>query len=83
MYDRNDDRFDDRSNRRRYDDSNDWNDRGSYGRRDWGDRAGDEVRSWFGDDDAERRRRMDERRYDRYDSDRTSYDSRRRHDDWW
>ena len=32
-----------------------------YGeRRDWTDRAGDEVRSWFGDDDAERRRRMDE-----------------------
>ena len=25
------------------------------------DRAGDEVRSWFGDDDAERRRRIDER----------------------
>lgn len=25
------------------------------------DRAGDEVRSWFGDDEAERRRRMDER----------------------
>ena len=28
------------------------------------DRAGDEVRSWFGDDDAERRRQMDDR--DRY-----------------
>jgi osmotically-inducible protein OsmY len=26
------------------------------------DRAGDEVRSWFGDDDAERRRHMDEER---------------------
>lgn len=26
------------------------------------DRASDEVQSWFGDDDAERRRRMDERR---------------------
>lgn len=25
------------------------------------ERAGDEVRSWFGDEDAERRRRMDER----------------------
>ena len=25
------------------------------------DRAGDEVRSWFGDEEAERRRRMDER----------------------
>lgn len=30
--------------------------------RDWWDRAGDEVASWFGDDEAERRRRMDERR---------------------
>ena len=28
--------------------------------RDWSDRTGDEVRSWFGDDNAERRRRMDE-----------------------
>jgi osmotically-inducible protein OsmY/sporulation protein YlmC with PRC-barrel domain len=27
------------------------------------ERAGDEVRSWIGDDDAERRRRMDELRY--------------------
>jgi osmotically-inducible protein OsmY len=27
--------------------------------RDWMDRAGDEVASWFGDEDAERRRRMD------------------------
>jgi len=29
------------------------------------DRAGDEVRSWFGDEDAERRRRMDEREDER------------------
>jgi osmotically-inducible protein OsmY len=29
------------------------------------ERAGDEVRSWFGDDDAERRRRQDEERYRR------------------
>jgi hypothetical protein len=28
------------------------------------DRAGDEVRSWFGDDDAQRRREMDERRWE-------------------
>jgi osmotically-inducible protein OsmY len=28
-------------------------------RRDWFDRAGDEVMSWFGDEDAARRRRMD------------------------
>ena len=54
----------------------DWRDRERWGRgayghrddsrgdrsRDWPDRAGDEVRSWFGDDDAERRRRMDEAR---------------------
>ena len=29
------------------------------------ERTGDEVRSWFGDDEAERRRRMDEARYGR------------------
>ena len=29
--------------------------------RDWADRAGDEARSWFGDEDAERRRMMDDR----------------------
>jgi osmotically-inducible protein OsmY len=36
----------------------------SGGREDrgWWDRASDEVASWFGDDDAERRRRMDETR---------------------
>lgn len=34
-----------------------------YDERDFFSRAGDEVRSWFGDDDAERRREMD-RRYD-------------------
>jgi osmotically-inducible protein OsmY len=33
------------------------------------DRAGDEVRSWFGDDEAARRRRMDEMREHRYDRD--------------
>ncbi|WP_294389575.1 DUF2171 domain-containing protein [uncultured Sphingomonas sp.] len=42
------------------------------------DRAGDEVRSWFGDDDAERRRRMDERYDERNNDDRSvvgrSYD---------
>jgi Predicted periplasmic or secreted lipoprotein len=32
------------------------------GERGWWDRASDEVSSWFGDDDAERRRQMDERR---------------------
>lgn len=50
-----------------------WQQRGSYedrpanydrqgGERDWWDRSRDEVSSWFGDDDAERRRRMDEQR---------------------
>ena len=32
----------------------------SGGERDFWDRAGDEVSSWFGDEDAERRRRMDQ-----------------------
>ncbi|MBV7411084.1 BON domain-containing protein [Maritimibacter sp. DP1N21-5] len=36
-------------------------DRGSLHERDWGDRAADEVKSWFGDDDAERRRDNDKR----------------------
>lgn len=41
----------------RYDRSyeKDW----KHDNRDWFDRAGDEVASWFGDEDAERRRRMD------------------------
>ena len=50
----------------------DYQDRGFF------DRAGDEVRSWFGDEDAERRRRADERnegRYDRDDRDYRSYGS--------
>lgn len=44
--------------------SSDWNssdpDRGGRNERGWLEKAGDEVASWFGDDDAERRRRMDE-----------------------
>lgn len=36
------------------------------------DRASDEVRSWFGDDDADRRRRLDER-YDERDEHRDRY----------
>lgn len=39
--------------------------RGGPGRADergWRERTGDEVRSWFGDEEAERRRRMDEYR---------------------
>jgi hypothetical protein len=54
-----------------------FNDRGDAGRergydpqdRGFFDRAGDEVRSWFGDEEAERRRRQDER-YDERNTDR-------------
>jgi hypothetical protein len=53
----------DRSNYGRYGRDDDDDDRGFF------DRAGDEVRSWFGDDDAQRRRerdmREDEARYGR------------------
>ena len=44
-------------------DRNDPRDRGFF------ERAGDEVRSWFGDEEAERRRRYDERFDERYDRD--------------
>jgi hypothetical protein len=66
--------------------------RGGTGRRDYGgydreqhgdprdrgffERAGDEVRSWFGDDEAERRRRYDEQYDDRADRARHSGDDR-------
>jgi hypothetical protein len=48
-------RGDDGDRDRRYGDE----DRGFF------ERAGDEVRSWFGDDEAERRREMDRLRYER------------------
>jgi len=38
--------------------------RGGDGERGFIDRAGDEVRSWFGDDDAQRRREADQRRWE-------------------
>jgi len=47
----------------RYGDYGDPRDRGFF------DRAGDEIRSWFGDEEAERRRRVDER----YDYPRSDY----------
>jgi hypothetical protein len=53
--------------------------RGGYGDpRDRGffERAGDEVRSWFGDEEAERRRRYDERYDERIDRDRYSSEER-------
>ena len=53
------DRFDNRSDGRSARDHGD-HDRGFL------DRAGDEVRSWFGDEDAEHRRRSDERNDQRY-----------------
>lgn len=61
-----DDRYD---NRWRDRDRGGWRGegRGNYGRDDdrgFFDRAGDEVRSWFGDDEAQRRREMDERRWE-------------------
>ena len=37
------------------------------------DRAGDEVRSWFGDEEAERRRERDEREAERHDRQRAGY----------
>lgn len=42
--------------------------RGGYGgrERNWMDKAGDEVQSWFGDDDAAQRRDMDRRRDGHY-----------------
>jgi len=61
----------------------------SYEDRDFFQRAGDEVRSWFGDEEAERRRRRDAERdgyYDRGDDNRHSgygasgYRSRHEHD---
>lgn len=52
---------------RRYGRYSDRDDRGLM------NRASDEVRSWFGDDDAERRRRRDEMRGDRDVNDRRSY----------
>ena len=56
------DRYENKNDRN----SGDWErDRGGYSNkvnnRDWWDRATDEVASWFGDDDAERRRERDRR----------------------
>jgi hypothetical protein len=65
-----DDRFDNRW-RDRGDRGGNWRGEGrghgGHGRDDdrgFFDRAGDEVRSWFGDDEAQRRRQMDERRWE-------------------
>ncbi|MET1111070.1 MAG: DUF2171 domain-containing protein [Allosphingosinicella sp.] len=55
-----DDRYGDRWQGR--DERGGW--RGGGDDRGFFDRAGDEVRSWFGDDEAQRRREMDERRWE-------------------
>ena len=69
--DRDDNRWRDRDDRNRGDrgDRGGWRGegRGGPGRDDdrgFFDRAGDEVRSWFGDDEAQRRRETDERRWE-------------------
>lgn len=63
----------------RWRDRSDRDYRSEYGRSEYGrsggyrgdddrgffDRAGDEIKSWFGDDDAQRRREADERRWER------------------
>jgi osmotically-inducible protein OsmY len=51
--------------------------------RDWTERTGDEVRSWFGDDDAERRRRMDEMRDNSSNRNRNSWFGNDRDRDNW
>jgi hypothetical protein len=56
----------DRSRRGREPQGYDHDERGFF------DRAGDEVRSWFGDEEAERRRRFDER-YDQYEERSAGY----------
>lgn len=47
-----------------------------YDDRDFFHRAGDEIRSWFGDDEAERRRRQDDRLDSAYGGDRDSRSDR-------
>src|SRR5919108_1590169 len=79
-YDR--DQYDpDRYERDRFERERGERDRGTFAR------AGDEVRSWFGDEDARRRRERDERYSERgYSSDRPSGDreyGRPERDDRW
>ena len=55
-------RFDEQRERSRFDEPRDRFSRGGQGgERGFFERAGDEISSWFGDDEAERRREMDER----------------------
>jgi hypothetical protein len=67
------------ADRSHYRDDPNYRDRDRY-ERPITDRAGDEVRSWFGDDEAARRRRMDEVRDERHArdwSDRAAYSAER------
>ena len=68
-YDRYDTRDAPRGDRSRWRDQRDegrnWSDRGRGEERGFFERAGDEIASWFGDDDAERRRRGDQSREER------------------
>ena len=69
-YERNDrgyGRDDNRYDANRYDANRSADRYGNPQDRGFFERAGDEVRSWFGDEEAERRRRYDERFDDRYD----------------
>ncbi|HWI89061.1 MAG TPA: DUF2171 domain-containing protein [Sphingomicrobium sp.] len=61
-YDRNDTRDAPRNERSRWPDERDRNHDGRRDERGFFERAGDEVSSWFGDEDAERRRREDRMR---------------------
>jgi hypothetical protein len=77
----------DRDERSRWSDDRFDRDRGDRG---FWDRAGDEVASWFGDEEAERRRREDARRDERHggrSGERTSYgrgwDRERGRRDWY
>lgn len=74
-------RYDDRYGR-----GSDRRDRDRADDRGYVERAGDEVRSWFGDDDAQRRRNMDEQRdrqhERRYSSDWDRRDWQRAPSDW-
>jgi len=55
---------------------------GSQGDRGLFDRAGDEVRSWFGDEEAERRREMDARRYEQEHGQSGRYSGGGHEDQW-
>jgi osmotically-inducible protein OsmY len=70
-------RYDDRYGRGGY-----RRDRDQADDRGYAERAGDEVRSWFGDDDAQRRRQIDEQRDRQQNYGRGSAWAREQHADW-